>query len=184
MIPYWGATGAGPTNDTGTQVGGNIVEDGTKGAFEQPGGPGGSIFNLVTSRPIAVGDTYTLTFYGLDSQNAGRTTPLLASFFYQTPPAAGAAYPYAAVGALGAPMAITLTGTFAQYALTYTVTAADMAAGDDIGIALTNNAAASGDYNGLDNFVLTVTPVPEPSTYAMLAIGGLGGVMVFRRRRA
>ena len=187
-IPYWAATGAGATNDTGTQMGGGPVQSGSFGAFEQPATgttQGGSIFNLVTSRPIAVGDVYTLTFYGKDTQTSASST-LLASFFYQAPPAAGATYAYAALAGLGTPTTITLPGNgaaFAQFTISYTVTAADGSAGDDIGIALTNNGVS---YNGLDNFVLTVTPaaVPEPSTYAMLAAGGLGGMMMFRRRRA
>ena len=186
-IPYWAATGAGATNDTGTQTGG-VNQDGNIGAFEQPtttSATGGSIFNLVTSRPIAVGDMYTLTFYGKDTQTSASST-LLASFFYQTPPAAGTSYAYAGQGALGAPMTFTLPGNgaaYTQFTMSYTVMASDGAANDDIGIALTNNGAS---YNGLDNFVLTVTPaaVPEPSTYAMLAVGSLGAMMVLRRRRA
>ena len=162
----------------------SIAENGSVGAFEEPtttSANGGSIFNLVTSRPIAVGDTYTLTFYGRDTQTTASSN-LLASFFYQTPPAAGASYAYAGLGALGAPMTFALPGNgaaFTQFTMSYTVTAADGAAGDDIGISLTNTGAS---FNGLDNFVLTV--VPEPSTYAMLAAGGLGGMMMFRRRRA
>ena len=187
-IPYWAATGVGATNDTGTQTGGNIEEDGTIGAFEQPATTtvtGGSIFNLVTSRPISVGDVYTLTFYGKDTQTSASST-LLASFFYQTAPAAGATYGYAALGALGTPTTFTLPGNgaaFMQFTMSYTVMTSDGAAGDDIGIALTNNGAS---YNGLDNFVLTVTPaaVPEPSTCVVLAVGSLGGMMAFRRRRA
>ena len=186
-IPYWGATGVGATNDTGTQMTSSIAQSGSFGAFEQPTtttATGGSIFNLVTSRPIAVGDVYTLTFYGRDTQTSASST-LLASFFYQTPPAAGATYAYTALGALGTPTTVTLPGNgaaFAQFTISYTATAADGSAGDDIGIVLTNSGAS---YNGLDNFVLTVTPaVPEPSTYAMLAAGGLGGMMMFRRRRA
>ena len=192
-IPYWAATGAGPTNDTGTQTGG-VNENGAIGAFEQyGGGGGGSIFNLVTSRPIAVGDQYTLTFYGVNTFGGASNTatlPLLAAFFYQPAPAAGTSYAYAASGALKT-TTFTLMNTstggnlvFTQYTMSYTVTAADGSAGSDIGIALTNQSTAY--YDGLDNFVLTVTPaaVPEPSTYAMLAVGSLGAILVLRRRRA
>ena len=178
-VPFWGNTGAAAT-DTGVDAGADITEDGARGAFEAPGT---GIFNLVTSRPIATGDVYTLTFYGRSTANPANVAadPLLASFYTQAVPAAGTAYGYAPISAaLGANTeTLSNAAAFAQYTLTYTATAAD--AGKDIGISLTNNG---NNYNGLDNFVLNVTPAPEPSTYALMFVGMGGLVVVLRHRRS
>ncbi len=171
-IPYWGSTTG--TNDTGVDVGADIAENGTYGAFEQPTT---GIFNLVTTRPIQAGDVYTLTFYARDTNGGTSTEPLTATFFSQAVPA-GATYTYTPIATLAT---ITPTITNAVYSnasletLTYTATTA----GNDIGIAITNSG---GNYNGLDNFNLSVTSaVPEPSTYALLSVGAAG--LLFLRRR-
>ena len=173
-VPYWAETAA--FNDTGVQSGAGLNEDGIYGAFEQPGA---SIFNLVTSRPIVAGDVYTLTFYGRDTNGGVATQSNTFSFFTQAPPTSS---PYSFLPSAiveSVPFVLSNAAALAMYTETYTAVAGD--AGNDIGIELTDSGA---DYNGLDNFNLTVTPaaiVPEPSTYALLAVA-VGGLLFLRRR--
>ncbi len=179
-VPYWAitaASAAATTDDTGIQTGVGLNEQGLYGAFEQPGA---SIFNLVTSRPIAAGDLYTLTFYGVDTEGGpGASTTLGVTFYSQAVPT-GATYGFSGTALSTTPESLPTAG-FMEYSLTFAPSAAS--AGADLGIELTNSGA---DYNGLDNFVLTVTPaaVPEPSTYAWLAAGLMGLLFLRRRVRA
>lgn len=51
-------------------------------------------------------------------------------------------------------------------------------------ISLTLSGATSGSGNNrLDNIQLNTTPVPEPSTLALAALGGVATLVAFRRRR-
>ena len=176
-VPYWGvsAPATGINSGVSDSASTGIIEDGSSGAFEQPGG---NIFNLVTSRPIAAGDSYTLSFYGLDSQGGVRSSTVGVTFYSQAAPAAGAAYGFSGTALSAATSEVLSSGGFSSYTVTFAPTTA---IGSDIGIEI---ADTGGDYVGLDNFVLTVTPgaaVPEPRTCVLLA-GGLMGLLFLRRR--
>lgn len=179
-IAFWGSQAN--VTDTGTATGTDVAQDGTKGAFEQPGA---GIFNLVTTRTILGSDFYTLTFYARSTANPANvvTQPLTVTLYSQAATATGSTYGYAPIRTLATftPMISNATGFPAgsQYTLTYAAIAGDV--GNDIGISITNGAT---NYNGLDNFVLTVAPVPEPSTYALM-FAGIGGLLfVLRARRS
>jgi hypothetical protein len=47
-----------------------------------------------------------------------------------------------------------------------------------------SSGSGTRDSMGLDNFAINVTPVPEPSTYALLGVGAAVGLWVLRRRRS
>ncbi len=173
-VPYWGSTLAGGDADSGVAPGpGNTTEEGTAGAYLKYGE---GTFNLVTTRTIKTGDVYTLTFYAQDT--GGSTGPVIASLFSETPAnaAAGSYTPIATLATQSYPLlAQTGQNNFTQFTLTYTALAAN--AGSDIGINITNGSTIT--YDGVDNVVLTV--VPEPSTYALLALG-VAGLLFVRRR--
>lgn len=185
-IPYWALTAAPAGNvDSGVETDAGITQAGVRGAFQQPTS---GVFNLVTSRAIAAGDTYTLVYYARNTNGgtAGASIDTLTTtFFSQAAPAPGAAYGYAPTAVLAtgtATVANNAVGTanaFTQVTLTYVATAANV--GGNIGISVTN---AGPNYDGIDNFVLTVAPVPEPSTYALMFAGMGGLLLMFRVRRA
>jgi len=60
------------------------------------------------------------------------------------------------------------------------------AIGQDIGIEILNTSGALGathSWIDVDNVNLSVVPVPEPATMALVSLGGLA-LVAFRRRRA
>ena len=186
-IPFWGLT-YGTANDTGIQsgmgAGSTASYPNNYGAFEQYSAAGttppiGNIFNL-TSTPVTAGTTYTLTFVGEDtSGNTANTDPLSVSFFSQAG-GPSASYTFAPSSILQT-STVTLANKNVTAYPTYTVTfTAPTTTGGDIGIELANTS--TGDYNQLDNFVLTAA-VPEPSTYATAVIGVVLMSSVFLRRR-
>jgi hypothetical protein len=71
------------------------------------------------------------------------------------------------------------TGTLGTINNSYTVQQGDAWIGSTVGIGI-HAFNVNGGYPEVDNFVLTVTPVPEPATFAMLLIGA--GAIVLRRR--
>jgi hypothetical protein len=178
-VAYWGSlTGASDT-DSGAQVGGNCVYQGSNGSYYKEGE---GAFNLVTDYTIAAGDLFSLTYYAYNTYPNGSTIPQSVWLFSQANPS-GAAYSYAPMATLATDAENLVNGNpWTEYTLTYTATLAD--AGNDIGVAIQNNSTGSSDYTAADDFTLTVTPVPEPSAYALIGAGLVGFVFVRRFRPA
>ncbi len=202
-VPYWGATGvtvtgaaATGTQDTGAQLD-NGPGSGTgytsrsgpgAGSYYKPGDT--TAFNLVTTRPIALGDVFTLSWYARTDIAAapGVQTITLFTGTYT----GSATYTYAgltpatvatAAGATNPTysLATSTTTDYQLFTLSYSATAADV--GKYIGLTA-GNAAAPNTFISMDDFNLSVTNVPEPSTYAV-ALVGLGALaFVTRVRRA
>jgi PEP-CTERM motif len=167
--------------DSGAQVGGNCVYQGSNGSYYKEGE---GAFNLVTDYTIAAGDLFTLTYYTYNTFPGGSTIPQSVWLFSQANPS-GASYSYTPVATLATDSENLVNGnSWTEYSLTYTATGA--VAGNDIGVAIQNNSTGSSDYTAADNFTLTVTPaaVPEPSTYALIGAGIVGFVLVRRFRHA
>lgn len=49
-------------------------------------------------------------------------------------------------------------------------------------VSANGGTVASGGTDRVDNFVVTATPVPEPATMALAAIGGIAALITFRRK--
>jgi hypothetical protein len=73
-------------------------------------------------------------------------------------------------------------GTFADYNISFTTGAADSSIGQSLFVLLGSDVAAGNNPIDYDNVRLVVTPVPEPSSMALAALGSLG-LCLFRRRR-
>jgi PEP-CTERM motif len=176
-VAYWGSLGSANDSDSGAQVGGNVVYQGTNGCYFKPGE---GAFNLVTDYTIATGDLFTLTYFAYDTNPNGTTAAQTVTLFSQANPT-GPTYSYAPIATLATRVDNLVQGApFTEYTLTYTALAGD--AGNDIGVSIANTAG--GDYTAADNFTLTVSPVPEPSTYALLGAGVFGLLAMRRLRRA
>jgi hypothetical protein len=74
-----------------------------------------------------------------------------------------------------------LTGSWTQYTLNYTATAADV--GKYVGISFINSSSIQYNWAAWDDFSLTVTAVPEPTTGALAGLSLLLGVLKLRRRQ-
>ena len=81
----------------------------------------------------------------------------------------------------------TNTGSmFEQATFTQTLTGLNIVDGATFGFSFTYDrgaSAGSGQSIGLDNFAMSATAIPEPSTYALLGLG-VGALIWLRRRRA
>lgn len=194
-VPFWGYTGftttgvASTATDSGADIGGNATQQGTKGGFFKS--TDSIAFNLVTSYTINTGDRFSLTWYAFSSGSV--LSSQAVNLFSQTAVNGAGAYSYDAnslrlvsttVGQAGFGLS---QAAFTQYTLTGVATAAD--AGKIIGFTFGNAGEPTNNVNNnfvtADNFVLSVTPVPEPSTYAFLGAGVVGlGLMLRARRRA
>lgn len=145
--------------DAGYESG--AAQNGAQFAFFH-GGDGGA-FNLTTA-VINTGDVFNLSFYG--NNGAGLTARLFSSTNGT----------YATNATLATSAITTAAGAYTQYFLAYTATPAD--SGKTVGVSFFGTAG----YPNVDNVVLTVTPVPEPSTYALM-FAGLGGLLLVTRAR-
>lgn len=72
------------------------------------------------------------------------------------------------------------TSTYQSYSFTFTADAVTNAA--EIGLDLAVRFDGSTDSANWDNVVIEATPIPEPSSLLLLALGGLG-LLTHRRRR-
>jgi hypothetical protein len=164
-IPGWGNTGS-VYDDTGAENDGRATEGARVAFFE---GDDDGAFNL-TSYVIKAGDQFTLTFDSFDTYNYFQDN-FDATLFSSTDGTYQTAFT----------LAISSAPVGLQRSLTYTATLAD--AGKTIGVAFDTPANRDVSYAGLDNVVLTVTAVPEPSTLGFGALA-TAGLAAFRRRRA
>lgn len=156
-------TGVSTANgDSGTDENPATATDGVRIAFLQ----GGNAAYNMTSHLVSVGDVYTYSWdhasradrthtVGLVFDDGGTVTSIVSSEITTT----GLATPNTYGGG------------------TYTVLAGDAAIGKTIGMGIHATAA----YPEVDNFILSVDQVPEPSSAALLGLGGLA--LILRRRK-
>lgn len=161
----WGAAVGGPStaeNDSGTDIGGNPT-DGTQVAFLQPGN---AAYNL-TSYLVQAGDVFTYLWDWTLSGRGNAIAQLAYSDGVNIVAIDGTdtTNPDTASAHLG-------LGT------TYTALAGDPAIGNPIALTV----RSTGNWPEVDNFVLSVAPIPEPSTLALF--GSLALFLAIRRRRA
>jgi hypothetical protein len=187
-------TGSGQTSGAKDLLGVFTMANGTTnvGTFRffkdnQPGAggwintPGGQITNFVT--------TPTAGTASLSGSGGSSTTPSGASTGgYYT--ASGATI----TSTLGSeifydvsftydPTAGTLTGVFGSVSATYTIATADLL-GVAPSIGITIRTGTSNTATRFDDFTISVSPIPEPSTYASLAGLCVLGFAAYRRRRS
>jgi hypothetical protein len=166
LVPNWvvwtGVSAA--SNDSGTDASGAATQ-GTRDAYLQ----GGNADFDLTSYTFQAGDVFTYTW---DWALVGRGSAT------------------AQLGYWNGSIVVAIAGTDTSFqsnssqglglGTTYTVLPGDPAIGNEI--AMTILAPSGSNYPEVDNFVLTVTPVPEPSVAALGGLGGLGGILLLLKR--
>lgn len=160
----WDVLTGGPStanNDSGTDNGGAATE-GARVAFLQPNN---AAFNMTTS-VLGVGDVLT---YQWDWTLPGRGDAEVSLAYLDG----------ANVINFG-PTSINpdTTSLHADLGGTYTVQAGDAWIGKQVGLTIVQGA---GQYPEVDNFRLDLVSVPEPSSTALLGLGGLA--LIMRRRK-
>jgi hypothetical protein len=153
------------SNDSGSQVwtpapAPPAGPEGVRFAFLQPGN---AVYNL-TSHVAAAGDSFTFSWDHVGGRNLSHTVSLV--YFDGTN-----------VLALAGTEVFATTSQL-SYGDTFTLAADSPAIGKTIGLGVINT---SSNWAEVDNFTLSVTPVPEP---AAALLGALGILTVLRRRIA
>lgn len=155
----WAGAGGATYNDVGVDLNAAGAHSGSQFAFFH-GGEGGA-YNL-TTYAIQEGDQFTLTWWG-------RADTLGVRLFSSTDLTYSTA---ATLAQISQPQ----PGGYAQYSLSYTAVAAD--AGKTIGVSIFNPLTG---YANVDDVVLNVTSIPEPSSSAALLLGA--AAFILRRSR-
>ena len=158
----WDQTGAAA--NTRGATGGLTPTDGTSQVWIN----GGTTIYQDSGIIIEVGNTYTLTV------DVGVTSPFDAHT--GTFRLYGSALDFGSALA-GAEKSVVTTQSVWELNETTSFVATGVEAGQTLGIALTT----TGTQTEWDNVRLTITPVPEPSSAALLGLGGLA--LILRRRK-
>ena len=161
----------------------------------------GSFSYTATVLPTATGATGTHTFFGggttanpFIATNIAGDTMSFSNFSAGVTAAGGNFFASNASGLFTALGGVIVTATDASGVVKQTIVPTNASAGSFLGFVSTtgvtsftvaSNIAGAGSsiWPSMDNLVLATSPVPEPSTYAMLMVGlGLAGVVIRRRR--
>jgi hypothetical protein len=134
--------------------------EGVRFAFLQPGN---AVYNL-TSHVAQAGDSFTFSWDHIGTRNLSHTVSLVYLDGVDVFALAGTE--------------VFATASQLTYDDTFTLAADSPAIGKTIGLGVINT---SSNWAEVDNFTLTVTPVPEPSA---ALLGALGVLAVIRRRVA
>ncbi len=169
----------GPSGITATNVTGNQF------LFFEPYFDGGNSYVYQnTSQAFAAG-TYTLSVdigYGLGgATDGGNATANFQLLSYD-----GSSYNYTVGAAATTVSAATLAGhngNLLAYTYTLNLNGTESFIGDDVVIFLQAQTTTPGNWQNVsyDNVRLNFTPIPEPSSVAML-LGGIGTLTLLRRR--
>jgi len=122
-----------------------------------------------TSHTVALGDTFSLTFYYGSAENWDVGTDTIGVFLYST---AGVIWTTTV-----SPTQNALTGGFTEFTAN-NIPAANI--GETLFLRFESNAGLY-EYAAIDDVTLTVSPIPEPSA---ALLGGLGLLALLRRRRS
>jgi hypothetical protein len=181
LIPDWTGNAA---SDTGVEYPQIAAQDGSMSAyFEMADG----YAQQTTSHQIQSGDSFNISFYTLNNWTTEGTYwpdsegQITVALYYGSLANTIGTYTFdAGLGAGG-------SATWMNQALTVLDTDIPGGAiGQDIGIEILNTSGALGathSWIDVDNVNLSVVPVPEPATMALVSLGGLA-LVAFRRRRA
>jgi hypothetical protein len=156
--------------DSGVEAAGFAYSDASEsgGAYQ--------VVDMSSYSDFGVGSTFTLTWDSAPTSTSGVGDPMLVTLF-STPDDGPTRNTLASfTGNQVGPNGTWTTG----YSITYTVTSADIGGSNKFGISFQQQGDG---YAGFDNFALSYTPIPEPSSYMLGAAGILGTLILVRRRR-
>lgn len=195
-VPSWFTPGATAPGDSGAEQGGVGGKDGLWAAYLHRQEPGTSGYAAqTTGYAIQPGDAFNLSFLGSPGYTfaAGYASEANATVHYSlyyggTATTTGTVFAdgYFDLGTGSNPLStFSISG----------ITAPGAAVGEVLGIVFYNSSgidpfvgvqagADSGSWIYIDNVSLSVAPVPEPTSAALLGLGTLTGILALRRRRA